>query len=74
MNDMKTVLRVRKKGILILPKKIREACSINEGDDVIVEVKENMLIIRPLRPKIVDVDLKLIEKLLSEEFALEASV
>lgn len=68
---MRTVLKIRKKGILILPKKLREKIGINEGDNVIVEVREDMLIIRPLKPKIVDIDVSLLEKLLSEEFRLE---
>ncbi len=66
------ILKVRKKGVLILPKKMREMAGLREGDDVLAEVKDNSIILRPLRPKVVDVDPKLIEDLLREEHHLEA--
>ncbi len=66
------ILRVRKKGVLILPKKLREASGINEDSEVVVEAKENMLIIKPLKPPmVVDVDLELVEKILGEEYMVE---
>ena len=68
---MKAVLRVRKKGIIILPKRIREALGIDEGDEVIVEVNDGELIMRALKPEVVDVDPKLVEKILREEYELE---
>ena len=40
-------------------------------DEVIVKVEEGKLTIRALRPKVVDVDPSLIEKLLREECELE---
>ena len=69
---MRAVLKVRKKGVLILPKRIREAVGIREGDEVLVEADEGLLVIRPLRPKVVDVDPGLVEELLREEYRLEA--
>jgi AbrB family looped-hinge helix DNA binding protein len=69
---MRIALKVRKKGILILPKALRESCGITEGDEVIAEAKEDMIVIKPLKPKIVEVNPKLVEELLSEEFRLEA--
>lgn len=68
---MRVVLKVRKKGILILPKKIREKVGINENDEVIVEVEKDKLILRVLKPKVVDVDPSLVKKLLREEYDLE---
>jgi len=68
---VKTVLKVRKKGVIILPKKLRELVGINEGEYVIVEAEKDKLIMRPLKPKIVDIDLEILEKLLSEESNLE---
>lgn len=68
---MRVVLKVRKKGILILPKKIREKVGINEDDEVIVEVEKDKLILRVLKPKVVDVDPSLVKKLLREEYDLE---
>ncbi|RLE99443.1 MAG: AbrB family transcriptional regulator [Thermoprotei archaeon] len=69
---MRIVTKVRKKGVLILPKRVREAAGIREGDEVLIEVGEGLLVIRPLRPKIVDVDPSLLEELLREEYRLEA--
>ncbi len=69
---MKMVLKVRKKGVLILPKKLREASGIDEDSEVVVEAKQNMLVVKPFKPPtVVDVDPKLVEKILSEEHELE---
>ena len=68
---MRIVLKVRRKGILILPKKLREAIGVNEGDDVITEVKGDKLILWVLKPKVVDVDPVYIDKLLREEYEVE---
>jgi len=62
------VLKVRKKDILILPKEIREKAGIKEDSEVIVEVKNNLIIIKPLKPKVVRVDPGIIEELLREEY------
>jgi len=72
VNSLRIVTKVRKKGVLILPKRVREAAGIREGDEVLIEVGEGLLVIRPLRPKIVDVDPSLLEELLREEYRLEA--
>ncbi len=68
---MKSVLKVRKKGVIILPKRLREMAGIREGGEVLVEVGDGIIILRPLKPKVVDVDPKIIEELLREEHALE---
>lgn len=41
-------LKVGKKGYIILPKAIREAVGINEGDEVIVEIKDG-IILKPIK-------------------------
>ncbi len=64
---MRVVLRVRKKGVIILPKSLREALSVKEGDELLAEVKDGKLVIKPLRPKIADVDPEAVERLLREE-------
>ena len=70
--SLRTILKVRKKGILILPKKLREACNIKEDSEVIAEVRGNMLVIRPLKPPlIVGIDAETVEKILREEKILE---
>ncbi len=68
---MRIVLKVRKKGVLILPKRLREKVGIREGDEVLIEVRGNRLVIRTLKPKVVDVDPGLVNELLGEEYRLE---
>jgi len=41
-------LRVGRKGYIILPKAIREAVGIDEGDEVIVEIRDGILL-KPVR-------------------------
>jgi len=65
--DMRFLLKIRRKGILILPKKLREAVGFEEGDEVIVEVVGDSLVLRALKPKVVDVDPKFVEELLEED-------
>ena len=69
---MELVLKVRKKGVIILPKGLRDALGIGEGDELVAEVVDGKLVMRPLRPKVVDVDPGLVERLLREEYELEA--
>lgn len=64
-------LKVRKKGIVILPKQLREAAGIGEGDILEAEIVESGILLRKLKPKTVRVDPSLIDKLLSEEYELE---
>lgn len=64
------VLRIRKKGVLILPKSLREAAGIDEGE-VIAEAREGEIVIRPLRPRVVNLDPRVVEELLGEEGRLE---
>jgi len=44
-------LKVGRKGYVILPKAIREAVGIEEGDEVLVEVGDG-IILRPVRSRI----------------------
>jgi len=68
---MRVVLKVHHKGIIVLPKKIREAVGINEGDEILAEVLQDGLVLRVLRPKLVDVDPGVVEELLREEYDME---
>lgn len=67
----KVVLKVGKKGIVILPKKLREVLNIKEGDELIAEASKGMLTLKPFKPKIVDISPEQVEKILSEEDSLE---
>ena len=62
-----TILRIDRRDILRLSKQLMREVDLKEGDEVIVEVKDNTLIIKPLKPKIVDIDMEIIEHLLREE-------
>lgn len=64
---MRAALKVRKKGVIIPPKRLGEEAGIGEGDDAIVEVEGNRLVLRPLKPRVVDVDPALLEELLGEK-------
>ena len=44
-------LKVGKKGYVILPKAVREAAGIEEGDEVIVEVDDG-IILKPVKRKV----------------------
>jgi len=61
------ILRIGRRGVLRLPKQLLREVDLKEGDEVIVEVKDNTLIIKPFKPKIVDIDMEIIEHLLREE-------
>ncbi|MEM2293981.1 MAG: AbrB/MazE/SpoVT family DNA-binding domain-containing protein [Nitrososphaerota archaeon] len=63
---VKVILKIRKKGILILPKSLREAAGISEGE-VVAEAREGEIVIRPFKPRVVDIDPSLVDKLFSEE-------
>ncbi|MBS7633909.1 AbrB/MazE/SpoVT family DNA-binding domain-containing protein [Candidatus Bathyarchaeota archaeon] len=67
---IKAVLKVREKGVLILPKSLREAAGINEGE-VTVEAREGEIVIRPLKPRVVNIDPHIVEELIGEESRLE---
>ena len=64
-------MKIRRKGVLILPKKLREAVGLEEGDDVVAEVVGDSLVLRALKPKVVDIDPNLVEELLKEETRVE---
>ncbi|MBB5253720.1 AbrB/MazE/SpoVT family DNA-binding domain-containing protein [Sulfurisphaera ohwakuensis] len=60
-------LRLRKKGIVILPKEIREKLGVSENDILIADIKDGELILRPLKPKIVRVNPIVVEEILKDE-------
>ena len=60
-------VRVRKKGVIILPKDVRKKLDIKENDVLLGEIRDGELILRPLKPKIVRVDPKVVEEALKEE-------
>ena len=71
MVSLRLVLRVRRKGVVILPKRLREALGVREGDEIVAEIREGAVVLRPLKPVVVDVDPGLVEGILREEYELE---
>jgi looped-hinge helix DNA binding domain, AbrB family len=67
----KFTLRVRKKGIIILPKELRIAIGIDEGSFLIAEIREEGLLLKPLKPLTVKINPEIVEKILSEEKQIE---
>ena len=60
-------IKLRKKGVIILPKDVREKLDIKENDILLGEIEGGKLVLRPLKPKIVRVDPKVVEEALKEE-------
>jgi len=50
-------LRVGRKGYIILPKAIREAVGLDEGDEVIVELGDG-IILKPVKRKVNEEDIR----------------
>ncbi|MGC8564721.1 MAG: AbrB/MazE/SpoVT family DNA-binding domain-containing protein [Fervidicoccaceae archaeon] len=69
---MRTLLiKTRKKGVLILPKVLRESVGVEEGDVLVAEVKDGAIVLRPLKPKVVEIDRRMVEEILEEEKKVE---
>jgi len=60
------ILKVRKKGVVILPKELRTKAGIEEDSEVVAEIRGNEVLLRPLKPVIVRVDWASVEKILHE--------
>jgi len=65
------ILKVRRKGVVILPKELRAKAGIEEDSEVIAEIKGNEVFLRPLKPVVVKVDWATVEKILHEEDKVE---
>jgi AbrB family looped-hinge helix DNA binding protein len=48
MPRKRNVVRVGRRGQMVLPKAVREALGVNEGDQLWVEVEGNRVILRPV--------------------------
>lgn len=72
VNPLRTLLiKTRKKGVLILPKVLRESVGVEEGDVLVAEVKDGAIVLRPLKPKVVEIDRRMVEEILEEEKKVE---
>ena len=48
---MRAILKIYRKGIIVLPKSIRQTIGVDEGDSLIAEVKDSAIVLTPLIPK-----------------------
>jgi bifunctional DNA-binding transcriptional regulator/antitoxin component of YhaV-PrlF toxin-antitoxin module len=69
---LRVVLRVRRKGVVILPKALRAVAGIEEDGEVVAEASPGVVVLRPLRLREVDVDPEAVERVLREEGEAEA--
>ncbi|MBS7248715.1 MAG: AbrB/MazE/SpoVT family DNA-binding domain-containing protein [Candidatus Freyarchaeota archaeon] len=67
------LLRVGRKGVVVLPKELREKMGVKEGDLLVLEEREGGFSVRAIRPLVVKVDLERVDELLGEERVLEES-
>lgn len=65
------ILKVRKRGVVVLPKELRTKAGIEEDCEVVAEIRGNEVLLRPLKPVIVRVDWAAVEKILGEEDEIE---
>jgi len=52
---------------LVLPKALREHIGVEEGDELIAEAVGGSIVLRPLKPRVVDVDAERVEEIVLEE-------
>jgi len=64
---LKVVLRVGRRGVIVLPKAFRERVGIEEGGLVEVEVVGDSIVLRPLKPLTVDIDPSVASSLIAKE-------
>ena len=69
---MRAVLRVRRKGVVILPKALRAAAGIEEESEVVAEAGPGVVVLKPLKLREVDIDPEVVERVLREEGEAEA--
>ena len=50
---MESIVKVTRRGQTTIPQKIREQCSIKEGDRLLVEVTKNGILFKPI-PNLLD--------------------
>ena len=69
---LRVILKVRRKGVIVLPKSLREKAGIEEESEVTAEVISGAVVLKPLKLREVDIDPKLVEEILREEGKAEA--
>jgi len=57
------ILKVRKRGVVILSKELRSKAGIEEDSEVVAEIRGNEVLLRLLKSVIVSVDWAAVEKI-----------
>ena len=68
---MRYVVRIGKRGFLLIPRRIREIIGVKEGDIVAIEAVEGAIRITPLSPEETGVNVISMEEILEEEVLSE---
>ena len=71
---MQVITRVGRKGVIVIPKKLRESLGIKEGSHVMMVIRDNAIVIKPFEPRRVKLDGKvsqIVARLKREEIQLE---
>jgi len=71
MNQSRVIVKLRKKGVVILPKRVREEAGLRENDYLLVTVRKGVVELKRYRPLVVDVPPSLVDEALGEEKRLE---
>jgi len=71
---MQVITRVGRKGVIVIPKKLRESLGIKEGSHVTMEIRDNAIVIKPFKLRRVKLGGKasqIVARLKREEIQLE---
>lgn len=69
--NLNRIVKLRRKGIIILPKSIREKAGVKEGDELLVTLEGDRIILRKFKPLKVRIDPEKVDEILREELLLE---
>jgi len=64
---LRVVLRVGRRGVVVIPKALRERVGIEEGGLIEAEVVGDSIVLRPLKPLTVDIDPNAASSIIAEE-------
>ena len=60
------IVRMGKKGVVVIPKEVRDSLHLAEGTPFILEVRGSEIVMRPLIPEKVNLDTETIQRIVRE--------